>query len=94
MEVTRQTIYTFNDFEEAKAFGSSRPRAIFSSPDPGVYQVIVSETETFKSILRLLYYSWQDIQHQYDALTPKEKTLITEEQFEELVTLIANDMCP
>lgn len=41
MEVTRQTIYTFNDFEEAKAFRNTKPGALFSSPNFKVYQVIV-----------------------------------------------------
>ena len=47
------------------------------------------------AVLRLLAYSWQDIDFQYSGLTKAEKQLITEKQFQFMVhQMKANHIIP
>jgi hypothetical protein len=41
-----------------------------------------------KCVLRLLDYSWKDIEYEYDGLTDREKKCITREEFEEIRTQV------
>lgn len=41
-----------------------------------------------QAMLRLLAYSWEDAEFEYDGLTDVERTLITKEEFEDTVRLM------
>jgi hypothetical protein len=47
--------------------------------------------ELLGAVLRLLTYSWKDINFEYDALTEDEKKCLTREQHAQLVMWLKNN---
>lgn len=44
----------------------------------------------FEPVRRLLYYSWKDIDFNYDKLTPQEKQAISKKDFDLLVPWVSS----
>ncbi len=53
----------------------------------GLFGYVPVKKETYNAIRRVLKYSFDDIDYQYNGLTRTEKKLLTEEEFSNLINI-------
>jgi hypothetical protein len=53
----------------------------------GLFGYVPVKKETYNAIRRVLKYSFDDIDYQYNGLTRIEKKLLTEEEFSNLINI-------
>lgn len=57
----------------------------------GLFGYVPVKKETHSAICRILKYSFQDIDYNYNGLTRIEKIALTKKEFQDLVSIIKNN---